>query len=63
MSTTGQRTESFGERKLSWRQETPAKLSRAEFELKKITTISITNSHRKIEHVRFYQHSKQVPEK
>jgi hypothetical protein len=42
---------------------TPAKLARAEFEQKKITTFSITSSPRKIKHVRFYQHSETVPDR
>jgi hypothetical protein len=42
MSATGQRTKSDGEILISCKQETPAKLARAEFEWEKITTLSIT---------------------
>jgi hypothetical protein len=36
ISATGQRTKTTGERPISWKQETPAKLARAEFEQEKI---------------------------
>jgi UDP-N-acetylmuramyl pentapeptide synthase len=39
---------------ISWREETLAKLARAKFEQKKITTFTITSSHGKIKNVRFY---------
>jgi hypothetical protein len=61
ISTTGLRTKIAGEMEISWREETPAKLARAECEQKKITTVSITSSPRKIKHVRFYQHSETIP--
>jgi hypothetical protein len=41
MSAPGQLTTITGEIKISWTHETPAKLTRAEFEQKKITTFSI----------------------
>jgi hypothetical protein len=62
MSATGQRTKNAGETLISWKQETPAKLARAEFEQEKIITFSITSSPRKIKHVRFDQHSETVPD-
>jgi hypothetical protein len=48
MSATSQRTKNAGEMLISSKQETPAKLARAEFEQEKITTFSITSSPRKI---------------
>jgi hypothetical protein len=63
MSATGQRTKNAGELTISMKQETPAKLARAEFEQEQITTFSITSSPRKIKHVRLYQHSETVPDR
>jgi hypothetical protein len=67
MSATDQRTKNAGERPISSKQETPAKLAGAQFEQEKmttfsITTFSITSSPRKIKHVRLYQHSETVPD-
>jgi hypothetical protein len=39
MSVTSQRTKNVGEKSISWKQETAAKLARAEFEQEKITNV------------------------
>ncbi|KIK33119.1 hypothetical protein CY34DRAFT_813832, partial [Suillus luteus UH-Slu-Lm8-n1] len=56
------RTMNAGEKQISWKQETPAKLARAEFEQEKIIMFSITSSPHKIENVRLYHHSETVPD-
>jgi hypothetical protein len=63
ISATSQRTKSDGKRTISCKQETPAKLARAEFEREKTTTLPITSSPRKIKHVKLYQHSETVPDR
>ena len=40
MLAKGQRTKNAGEIAISWKQETPAKLARAEFEQEKITVLN-----------------------
>jgi hypothetical protein len=63
MSATGQRTENTVEKLTSSKQETAAKLARAEFEQEQLTTFSITSSPREIKHMRLYQHSETVPDR